>query len=99
VGRILGEEPIQDRGARARQSEHEEGPLDALLVVLWMLLVMLDELQAIVQQAEELCARDRAAKGCELRFPFQGFEELAQAGTKGVAAEIAQACLLAGRLE
>lgn len=96
--RVLGQDVVQDRGARAGESDDDERAADLDRGDLGMPLAVGNQLEAVADDADQCLPRDRAAEEGELRFFFEGGQQQAQRLEEGAVAEIVGAPGLADGL-
>jgi hypothetical protein len=78
IGRILGEQLVQDRRAGAREPEHEQRRADRAALDLRVCVQRGRDAQAVLEQAQEVGARERP-----LRVARRGARRLCGGGLAG----------------
>ena len=92
VGRVLGEQPVQQRGAGARQAGDEQRPADRLLGDLGVPLPVALHLELVLQQAADVLSRGDPSEEAELRLVLERVQQPAQRLAEPVVAEVFEPC-------
>jgi len=93
--RVLREHFVENSRPRARHADDEDRPLDLHSCNLGMRAAPLMNTQAVLEEHQELGARDETAERAQLGFVLERADEAAHAFTKRLPAEIRQAGALA----
>ena len=94
--RVLGEQSMEDRSTRARQTEDEQWLADPFTGQLRMALAMVDQHQPVGQETHELATGEQTPDGREGGVPPERFQQLLQPGPERIWTEVFEACSLTG---
>ena len=90
IGGIAREQLVQDRRAGARQAEDEERRADGATLDLRVAAQHVLHAQAVLEQAQQIRARDDAAERRQRRLALEGVDEARERGAERRIAEILQ---------
>ena len=85
---VLRQQLVQDRGARARQADHEHGLADRSLFDFRMPHARVVHAQAVLEQTQQIAPREHAAERREVRLGLERNEQTAQRLAEARVAEI-----------
>jgi hypothetical protein len=91
MGRVLGEQPVEQGGAGAGKPKYEEGLVDLLLRHLGVARAVVLQRESVAEQLQHLAPCEIAPKGIELGILLQRPEEPGEAGTEGRGSKIREA--------
>src|SRR5207244_11499814 len=86
--RILGEELVEDRRPGARQADDEDRPADVLLLDLGMAVADRGHTEPVLEQADEIRARDQASEQRQPGLVRERLEQLPEPLTEPAAPDV-----------
>ena len=92
VGRIGGQQPMEQRGARARQTKNEDRLDDRLVKDRGAIPQRTPDAESVAQARHKSLANQTPARVIQAAFPPEGIEQDAQALPEAHIAPVGQAC-------